>query len=158
MLALALTIHLLLMAIWVGGMFFTFVVLRPAVRATLAECDRLRLWDRLLRRFFLWIWLTVFLLPASGLWMVFHLFGGVGHSPQRVHAMMGIGVTMIAVSVVLYFVPVRRLSLAVGAGEWAQAQRHLAWVCRLVGLNLTLGMAVVLVAGGGRFYGVVTPF
>ena len=44
-------LHPLAAAIWVGGMFFAYFVIRPGV-ADLAPPERLRLWDRVFGRFF----------------------------------------------------------------------------------------------------------
>ena len=58
-------IHLLAALIWVGGMFFAYVVLRPAAVEALEPPQRLRLWDAAFRRFFVWVWGAVVVLPAS---------------------------------------------------------------------------------------------
>ena len=52
--SLAVALHALAAVIWVGGMFFAYVVLRPSV-AELAVPERLLLWRRVLGRFFTWV-------------------------------------------------------------------------------------------------------
>ena len=49
-------IHHLAALIWVGGMFFAYVALRPAAMEVLDPPQRLRLWDAVFRRFFQWVW------------------------------------------------------------------------------------------------------
>ena len=68
-------IHLLAVLIWIGGMFFAYVVLRPAALEVLEAPQRLRLWDAVLRRFFDWVWGVVGALLVSGLYMIY-LYGG----------------------------------------------------------------------------------
>jgi uncharacterized membrane protein len=59
---LGLAIHTLAAVIWVGGMFFAHVVLRPSAKP-LDPATRLALWERVLGRFFFvrsrFRWLTI---------------------------------------------------------------------------------------------------
>lgn len=48
------------------------------------------------------------------------------------------------------FAPCRRLKTAVAAGAWPAARRALATICRLIGIKLIPGLAVVAVTSGGR--------
>jgi len=50
--ALPYTLHVLAALVWVGGMFFAWLVLRPATVAALDGPARLRLWVEVFRRFF----------------------------------------------------------------------------------------------------------
>ena len=63
------TLHLLAALIWVGGMFFAWMVLRPAT-ATLQAPERLTLWLEVFRRFFVWVWIAVVALPITGVGML----------------------------------------------------------------------------------------
>ena len=47
--------HVLCAVIWVGGMFFAYVVLRPSI-AVLEPIQRIALHTQVFRRFFLVIW------------------------------------------------------------------------------------------------------
>jgi hypothetical protein len=51
-----LSVHNLAVVIWVGGMFFALVVLRPSA-GHLDPAVCLALWERVLQRFFVWSWL-----------------------------------------------------------------------------------------------------
>lgn len=148
--AIAAALHLLASVIWVGGMFFAWVVLRPAAAGGLAPPDRLRLWKAVFGRFFPWVWAAVVLLPVTGVWLVMRVFGGMGRSPLYVHVMLLLGLVMIAIFLHVWFAPYRRLRAAVLAESWERAGAALASIRRLVGLNLALGLVVLALVGVGR--------
>ncbi len=52
----------------------------------------------------------------------------------------------------VYFAPFQRLKRAVAASEWTDGSVHLGQIRRLVGINLLLGLIVVAVAAGGRYW------
>ena len=52
-------LHLLSVLIWVGGMFFAYMILRPAAVEVLEPPPRLRLWANVFGRFFPWVWASV---------------------------------------------------------------------------------------------------
>jgi len=58
-------LHLLGVVIWVGGMFFAYMTLRPAAAALLEPAQRLPLWQATLSRFFTWVWIAVALIIVS---------------------------------------------------------------------------------------------
>lgn len=147
----ALLLHLLAAVVWVGGMFFAYLCLRPAVGQVLEGIDRGRLWAPTLQRFFLWVWLAVILLPATGYWMGYHLFGGVAGYPIHVHIMHGLGWLMIGLYAWVYFVPFQRLRGAVAAGEAAVAGSAIGRIRRVVAINLTLGLIIIVVVSVGRY-------
>ena len=66
MMKLALFFHLSGMVVWVGGMFFAYVCLRPAAGNVLEPPQRLRLWTGVFSRFFPWVWLSVAAILGSG--------------------------------------------------------------------------------------------
>lgn len=140
----ALMLHVAAAVIWVGGMFFAWVVLRPA-SAGLAPEQRLALWREVLRRFFAWVWAAVVLLPVTGYWMVW-LMGGMGAVGLHVHLMQAIGIVMILVYLHVWFAPYRRLAGSVDRGDLERAAAELGMIRRLVGLNLALGLATIAVA------------
>lgn len=138
-------IHLLAALIWVGGMFFAYVVLRPAAVEILEPPQRLRLWDMVFRRFFVWVWGAVVVLPASGLYMIM-LYGGFAHVQPYVNIMLVFGLAMIAIYGYVYFAQYRKLSRLVAEQNWKEAGEILGKIRRLVGVNLTLGILTVCVA------------
>ena len=70
-----LTIHVLSAVVWVGGMFFALLVLRPAV-GPLEPAVRLALWRRVFARFFPAVGVSVLALLATGHAMILVELGG----------------------------------------------------------------------------------
>lgn len=138
-------IHLLAVVIWVGGMFFAYMVLRPTAVEVLQPPERLRLWDGVFRRFFKWVWGAVGVLLVSGLYLV-HQYGGMAHVGLHVHLMLALGLAMIAVYSYVYFACYRPLSLHVANQRWKEAGEILGKIRKLVAVNLTLGILTVSVA------------
>jgi len=150
-LPLALMLHVLSAVVWVGGMFFAYLCLRPAVGEVLSGLDRGRLWAPTLGRFFRWVWAAVIILPATGYWMGYRLFGGMTGYPVHVHIMHGIGWLMILLYLWVSLVPFRRLRRAVAAEDAPSAGAAIGWIRRVVAINLGLGLFVVAVATTGRY-------
>jgi uncharacterized membrane protein len=133
-------------------MFFAYVVLRPSAAALDAPA-RLELWAKVFQRFFPWVWASVIALLATGFGMVIWGFGGFGAVPPFVHAMLGLGLLMTAIFLYLYFGLWQVYARAVAAKDWKLAGAKLGSIRRVVGVNLTLGIATVLIGAGGRFWG-----
>lgn len=151
MLSVMMGLHLLAAVIWVGGMFFAYVVLRPVAGSQFEVPQRLRLWSTLFKKFFSWVWLAILVLPITGVAIATRLFGGIGSSPLYVHGMFMLGGVMILVFLYLYHVPFRQLKEAVVIENWSRGGELLARIRKLVLLNLGLGLVVVSIAGAGRF-------
>jgi uncharacterized membrane protein len=149
--AFAIAIHTLAAAIWVGGMFFAYMVLRPSA-GPLEAPVRLQLWERVFSRFFPWVWTSVATLLASGLGMIFWAYDGFAAAGTYVHVMLGIGLLMMAIYAHLYFVPWRRLRRAVAAASWAEGGVQLGVIRRIVAVNLALGLITVAIGASGRFW------
>jgi len=147
----AITLHLLAVVVWVGGMFFAYVALRPVAAALLEPAQRLPLWSQTFARFFPWVWAAVILLPASGYWMILNVFGGFGNLALYIHIMQAVGILMTLIFLHVYFAPYPRLRKAVAASDFAAAGKQLAIIRKLIGLNLLLGMALIVVASSGRY-------
>ena len=69
-------LHLLGVVVWVGGMFFAHMALRPSVQA-LDPPQRLPLLAATLSRFLTWVAVAVLLILGSGAFMVM-TYGGFG--------------------------------------------------------------------------------
>lgn len=147
-----LVVHLLSALVWVGGMFFAYVVLRPSMGAVAQPIERLQLWSVVFQRFFRWVWLAVVLLLASGYGMIF-LYGGMGAVGSYVHIMNLIGLVMMALFGHLYFAPFRRFKAAVAQGDTEGGAKYLNSIRRIVAINLTLGMITTIIGSGGRYFG-----
>lgn len=147
----AISLHVLAAVIWVGGMFFAHQVLRPVAAQFLEPPQRLTQWSAVFSRFFPWVWLSIALLLASGYWMVFRIFGGMASAGLHIHVMQGLGWLMILLYAHLYFAPFRRLKEAVVTENWPEGGKRLNQIRQIVGINLVLGLLVIVVAAGGRY-------
>ncbi len=147
----ALTLHVLAAIVWVGGMFFAWMILRPVSASQLEPPARLGLWLGVFERFFPWVWASVVALLATGFWIVLSVLGGFANAAPHVHVMAALGVVMSAIFVFLFFVPYRQLQRAVGAKDWPQGGKALGRIRRLVGVNLVLGLVTAATGSGGRF-------
>jgi uncharacterized membrane protein len=150
--ALSLAIHVLSVVIWVGGMFFAYMVLRPAAAEKLDPPQRLNLWNNVFSRFFPWVWLAIIGLLITGYWMLFVPFGGMANAPVFVHIMHTFGLIMMAIFMHVFFAPYKRLKRAVDASDWAAGGKALAQIRILVGINLFIGIITILIATAGKFY------
>lgn len=146
------TLHTLAAVVWVGGMFFAHMALRPALMAE-APPTRLGVWSRVFPRFFAWVWLAVTLLPATGYIMVFVDFGGFAQAGRHVELMHAVSWVMIALFAFLFFKPYRGLRAAVQAEDWPEGAKHLAIIRRIVTTNLILGLITITAGVSGRFWG-----
>ena len=152
MLMIGVAFHIIAAVIWVGGMFFALVVLRPST-GPLDPPTRLALWQRVFARFFPWVWGAVAVLLISGFAMVIWGFGGFAKIGTYVHVMMGLGIIMMLIYAHLYFSPWQRFRRAVAAGEWPVAAKNIDQTRQLVTINLVLGLITVVVGAAGRYYG-----
>jgi uncharacterized membrane protein len=151
LLSIANALHLLAAVLWVGGMFFAYMALRPAAGG-LDPAIKGPLWEHALRRFFPWVWVSILILLATGYWMLFDRFGGFAHAPLYVHIMHAVGLSMILLFFHVFFAPYRRLGRTNALKDFAASAKQLAQIRRMVAINLGLGIIVVLVVGAGRFW------
>ncbi|MBW0148961.1 CopD family protein [Marinobacter arenosus] len=149
--SLAIALHVLSAVVWVGGMFFAYMAMRPAVIEVVEASQRGTLWCRTLSRFFRWVWLAIILLLVTGYWMVFSVFGGMAGAGWHIHAMQGLGLIMMLLFFHVYFAPFRRLKQAVADKDPQEGGRRVGQIRRLVGINLILGLVVIVVGAGGRY-------
>lgn len=137
-------IHLLAALIWVGGMFFAYVVLRPSAVEVLEPPQRLPLWDAVFRRFFNWVWGVIAVLLVSGLYMIY-LHGGIAHAAGHIHVMMDLGLAMMAIYGYVFFACYVPFSLNVAKQRWKEAGEMLGKIRKLIAVNLSLGLLIVCV-------------
>jgi len=126
-------------------MFFAYVCLRPVAAEILEPPLRLNLWIKTFTRFFPWVWGAVILLSLTGLWLL-RAMGGFSSVGIHVHIMLGLGVVMILIFLHIFFVPYRRLRVAVADGELQTGAVQLARIRMLVGTNLALGVLELVAA------------
>ncbi|WP_224079722.1 DUF4149 domain-containing protein [Cupriavidus laharis] len=144
-------LHVIAAVVWVGGMFFAYLCLRPVAGQVLDPPSRLRLWRGVFDRFFRWIWAAVVLILLSGGAMMANV--GMASAPPNWHLMAAIGVVMAAIFLFVFFGPYPVLRRTVDAGEWQAAAAALNRIRQAVGLNLVLGLLNVAVATLGRIAG-----
>jgi uncharacterized membrane protein len=133
-------LHVLSTVVWVGGMFFAYLCLRPVAASLLEPPQRLGLWNGVFGRFFPWVWLSVILLLVTG-HAIIQQMGGMAGLPVQIHVMLGVGYVMTAIFVYLYFIPYPRLRRAVADQDWKAGAAALNRIRILVGTNLALGLA-----------------
>jgi uncharacterized membrane protein len=150
--SLGLAFHILAAVIWVGGMFFAHMVLRPSAGALDAQ-TRLALWERVLGRFFAWVWLSIAVLFCSGFAMVMIGLGGFASLAHYINVMMAVGILMTLLFAHVYFAPWQRFRRAVAAANWTEAERHIKQIRIMVTVNLVLGLITVVVGASGRYFG-----
>lgn len=141
-------LHLLGVVVWVGGMFFAHMALRPAAQA-LPPPQRLPLLAAAVTRFVQWVAVAIVAILASGIALI-AMVGGMAQVGWWVHAMTGIGILMILLYAHLVASPLRRLRAAVAAAEWERAGAAMAQVRKLVAANLVLGLVTITIAVLGR--------
>jgi uncharacterized membrane protein len=146
----AITVHLLAAIIWIGGMFFAYVCLRPSLPAILQAPQPAQLWHAVLGRFFRWVWIAVAALLLSGLWMAFTRYGSISAWPYWLLAMFVLGLTMMLLFMHAFFAPYKRLAVALIVQDAARATHCIGQIRRLVAINLVLGFGVVIITAAGR--------
>lgn len=149
MLYLLLTLHLLGVVVWVGGMFFAHMALRPAAAEVLEPPQRLPLMKRTLDGFFPWVWVAIALILVSGYGILLGILGaGAG---IYVHVMHTFALIMVGVFSFIYFLPYRRMGRALQGGDLPEAGAQLAKIRRLIGVNLLLGLVTTIVGAAKPF-------
>lgn len=144
--ALAYSLHVLAALIWVGGMFFAWMILRPAAVTALEGPARLKLWVEVFQRFFVWVWIAVAVLPISGVGLLQMRFNGFETAPRYVQIMMGLYIVMVALFIRIQSLQLPELRKAVETQAWAEGAAVMGRIRRLVGCNLLVGLALVAIA------------
>ena len=153
-------LHVLSATVWVGGMFFAFVCMRPAA-AGFEPDVRVKLWAGALGRFFPWVWMAIVLLLVTGTWMTLKItaigedasvLGRIKAASPHVHIMMVLGILMMLMAAHVNFAPLKRLKRAVAESHWTEAGKNLNQIRIFIAVNLALGLVVVAVAASGRYF------
>lgn len=146
---LALALHLLFATIWVGGMAFAILALRPAL-AVLEPPQRLALMGRVHKRFFLVIWHAMPITMLSGYFLLFGHFGGFRGSGWHVHVMHLTGLIMSFIFLAIFFSPWKAMRRALAMGDMAAAAAANERIRIMVSVNLGIGLLTVAIAAWGR--------
>ena len=142
-----LVLHLICAVVWVGGMFFTYVVLRPSL-SVIEPPQRLLLHTQVFRRFFLVVWHAMPLQLLTGFALIFGVYGGMANLAWNIQAMMGLGIIMAIIFVAVVLGPYARFRRTT---DRTRMVANIDSIRKLIGLNLLLGLLVVILAGLGRF-------
>ena len=145
---LSLFLHVSSVVVWVGGMFFAYMALRPVAASVLEPPLRLALWSGVFGKFFPWVWASVVLILLSGLHMLVKMGGA--SAPHYATAMMVLGVVMMLIFAHVFFSPYKKLKRAVGEQNWQAGGAALAQIRMLIGINLGLGLLTLAVVFAGR--------
>ena len=143
-----LLLHVLGVVVWVGGMFFAYMALRPVAAAVLEPPLRLTLWAGVFGKFFPWVWVSVALILLTGLIMLMKISGA--GMPHYVLAMLALGVVMMLIFAHVFFAPYKKLKRAVGEQNWQAGGAALAQIRMLIGINLSIGLLTIVVVFLGR--------
>ena len=141
---LVLAVHILGATIWVGGLFFSLLVLRPSL-AVLEPPMRLALHAQVFRRFFLIVWHAMPLTLLSGYAILFGVYGGFRGANPYVHVMHLLGLVMAAVFVWIFFGPWK-----VFRGDAAARPAAVDRIRRAIGINLVLGIVTIVLGALGN--------
>ena len=134
-------LHLAAAVVWLGGMTFMLWALRPVAIAQLQPPLRVALLAGVMARFFRFVWVSIAVLAATGLYAVATV--GMKAAPLGWHLMLGLGLVMFAIFGHLYFGPYRRLQRATAQADWPLAGRQLARMHPWVWANCVLGWVAV---------------
>ena len=143
-------LHIIAVAIWIGGMFFALCCLRPAAMQILEPQQRLPLLHAALGRFFRYVAIAIAVILASGLFMMAHI--GFSDVPRGWHWMLAGGIAMMLIFGHIYGAGYRRLGRAVAAGDWVIAAVAMNGIRRLVAINLVLGVLTIAFATFGSAF------
>ena len=141
-------LHVLSIVVWVGGMFFAYMALRPVAAEVLEPPLRLTLWAGVFGKFFPWVWASVALILLTGLYMLMKLSGG--SIPHYALAMLVLGVVMMLLFAHVFFAPYKKLKRAVSEQNWQAGGAALAQIRMLIGINLGIGLLTIAVVFVGR--------
>ncbi|MEJ2620857.1 MAG: CopD family protein [Candidatus Thiodiazotropha sp.] len=147
--SIALTLHLLAVIIWVGGMFFAHMVLRPVLNEALEPHQRLPLLLKVFDGFFPWVWGSVITILASGYWMLFTRYEN--DTSWWLSLMTMVGTLMAAIFIFIYAIPYHQLSTALKGDDMPRAVAAITLIRQLILVNLILGLLVSALASMGKY-------
>lgn len=143
-------LHGIAATLWIGGMFFAYMAMRPAAVAVLEPPLRLKLFQAAFSRFFTWVWLFVAVLLITGYSGIFSRFGGF--TAPYLSVMHGIGLLMCLIFALLFFALYLPFSKAVSRNDFPKAGALLGKIRWVVLINLLLGLVITFVGIAGSYY------
>jgi uncharacterized membrane protein len=149
-------LHLTAAIVWMGGMTFMLVALRPATLAVMEAQPRAVLMAAVWQRFFVAVLIAIVVLLASGGSMVRSTIKaareatGHGVMPAGWMVMTALGALMFLIFGHIYFAGFQKYRRAVAAAGWPAAAKAAAQIHPLMVTNFVLGwlaMAAVKLLG-----------
>lgn len=151
--AIAMALHTLAAVVWVGGMFFAHLILRPVLVERQAA-ERLAVWRGVFPRFFFWVWISIIVLLATGYSTLLLGFkAGFTGGPGHVDIMQLIGLVMIALYFQLFFGPWQGFKRAYAAGDFPKCAEYQVRIRHIVTVNLILGLISIVIGVTGSLLG-----
>lgn len=142
-------LHLIAAIVWMGGMTFMLIALRPATLAVMDAQPCARLMDQVWQRFFAAVLIAIVVLLATGGYM----FGGAmkaareatGHAvvPLGWTIMTALGSLMFLIFGHIYFAGFKKFRRAVAGMQWPVAAKAAEQIHLLVVVNFVLGWAAI---------------
>ena len=142
-------LHLSAAIVWMGGMTFMLLALRPATLSVMQAQARTLLMTEVWRRFFLIVLVAIAVLFATGGHMLAQTFKasreatGHGVVPLGWMLMAGLGLLMLLIFAYLYFGCFQKFRSAVAATQWPEAARAAHRIHTLVVANFVLGWLAI---------------
>ncbi|NVO07477.1 MAG: hypothetical protein HXX19_16855 [Rhodoferax sp.] len=143
-------LHLVAAILWMGGMAFMLLALRPAAVSVLQPPERVQLMVAVMRRFFAVVGVSIAALLVSGTPMYTTMFratreaSGQGSVPLGWNLMLVLGLLMMLVFGHLFFVGYARFKRAALAKDWPLAGKAALLIHRLVITNFVLGWIAIV--------------
>lgn len=143
-------LHIVATIVLLGGLFFAWFVFRPIARDLDIETAS-SLWQQMLSRFFAWGWVSLLLILATGVGMVFLKFGGFSGVPMIHRGNMVVGIPAIALFGYLFFGPWQQYRRTISRRDWNAAEKEIRRVRVVMGIILVLGVVASVVSAVGRY-------
>ncbi len=143
-------LHLIAGVVWLGGMTFMLVALRPAVVAHMEPQPRARLMATIWGRFFPVVLGAIVVLFTTGSNLYTTAFRamkaatGAGSVPLGWNLMLVGGLAMMLIFGHIFFAGFRKFKRALAQEEWAVVGASAAQIHRLMVVNFVLGWLIVL--------------
>ena len=142
-------IHLVAGILWMGGMAFMLLALRPAATALLQPPERLMLMGAVWKRFFPVVLVSIVALFTTGTNLYTTAFRaikaatGQGSVPLGWNMMLVLGLLMMVIFAYIYWGVFAKFKRAMVALDWPLAGKVAAQVHRLMVTNFVLGWLAI---------------
>ena len=142
-------IHLVAGILWMGGMAFMLLALRPAAFGLLQPPERLMLMGAVWKRFFPIVLVSIVALFSTGTNLYTTLFRaikaatGQGSVPTGWNIRLALGLLMMGIFAYIFWVAYARFKRAMVDLDWPSAGRAAATVNTAMAINFVLGWIAI---------------